>query len=110
MNHTSENMESTAAQETENVFASVGDAMREAAGNAAAHATADAAKVKNAIGEAGPRAIKSLSSLAYSTGYVCSYGVTYASVFVTRMLPAENSFMRGCKAGTRAALDELNRS
>lgn len=101
---------SAAAQEADNVFASVGDAMREAAGNASARATADAAKVKEVIDEAGPKAMRSLTSLAYSTGYVCSYGVTYASVFVTRMLPQNNAFMRGCKAGTQAALDELDRS
>jgi hypothetical protein len=101
---------STGAQDTENVFASVGDAMRDAAANATAQATADAAKVKQAIEEAGPKAMRSLTSLAYSTGYVCSFGVTYASVFLARMLPADNAFVRGCKAGSRAAMDELDRS
>jgi hypothetical protein len=106
----SENMVATAAQDTDNVFADVGEAMRNAAENASERATADAAKVKDALAEAGPKAMRSLTSLAYSTGYVCSYGVTYAAVFVTRMLPSDNAFMKGCKAGGKAAMDELNRS
>ena len=102
-------MVATAAHETDNVFSSVGDAVREAAEDASARAAADAAKVRDSLAEAGPRAMRSLTSMAYSSGYVCSYGVTYAAVFVARMLPQENAFMRGCQAGSKAAMDELNR-
>jgi hypothetical protein len=101
-------MQSTVAHdaETESVFASVGQAARDAAANA----SADAAKVKQAMDDAAPKVMKSLSNMAYSTAYVCAFGVVYASVFTVRLLPTDNAVMRGFKAGTQAALDELDKS
>ena len=62
---------------------SVADAMNDAASTAAGHAT----KVKAAIGDAGPRALRSLSRVTYASTYVISYGVVYAAVFVVSALP-----------------------
>ncbi|MGO9435015.1 MAG: hypothetical protein ACLPH3_06015 [Terracidiphilus sp.] len=52
-------------------------------------------------------AMRSLSRLAYTTAYVCSYGVTYAGVFIANALPSENAIMRGFSEGARAAIDAL---
>jgi hypothetical protein len=82
---------------------SVADAMR----NAAATATDHAAKMKEAVSVAGPAAMRSLSKLSYTSAYVCSYGVTYAAVFLANALPSENALMRGFADGARAAKDAL---
>lgn len=105
-------MQATTANEAgiEEVLGSIGQAARDAASSAAAHATADAARVKDAIEQAGPKAMQTLTNLSYSTGYVSAYGVVYASVFLARLVPTDNAFVRGCKAGTDAALDELRQS
>lgn len=82
---------------------SVADAMRDAAATATEHA----AKVKEAVSVAGPAAMRSLSKLSYTSAYVCSYGVTYAAVFLANALPTENAVMRGFADGARAAKDAL---
>jgi hypothetical protein len=83
---------------------SVADAMRDAAATASEHA----AKVKEAVGIAGPAAMRSLSKLAYTSAYVCSYGVTYAAVFVANALPNDNAVMRGFSDGANAAIEALD--
>jgi hypothetical protein len=82
---------------------SVADAMRDAAATATEHA----AKVKEAVGSAAPAAIQSLSRLTYTSAYICSYGVTYAAVFIANALPQDNAVMRGFSDGARAAMDAL---
>jgi hypothetical protein len=82
---------------------SVADAMRDAAATATDHA----AKVKEAVSVAGPAALRSLSKLSYTSAYVCSYGVTYAAVFIANALPSDNAMMRGFSDGARAAIDAL---
>ncbi|MGO9435016.1 MAG: hypothetical protein ACLPH3_06010 [Terracidiphilus sp.] len=82
---------------------SVADAMRDAAATATEHA----AKMKEAVSVAGPAAMRSLTKLGYSSAYVCSYGVTYAAVFLANALPSENAVMRGFADGARAAKDAL---
>jgi hypothetical protein len=49
----------------------------------------------------------SLSKLAYSGAYACSYGLTYAAVFLVNVLPSDNAAMRGFSDGARAAIDAL---
>jgi hypothetical protein len=87
----------------DSTMGSVADAMRDAA----AAATDHAAKVKEAVGVAGPAAMRSLSRLGYTSAYVASYGVTYAAVFLANALPTENAVMRGFADGARAAKDAL---
>jgi hypothetical protein len=82
---------------------SVADAMRDAAATATEHAN----KMKEAIGTAGPAAMRSLSKFGYTSAYVCSYGLTYAAVFVANALPSDNAVMRGFSDGARAAMDAL---
>jgi hypothetical protein len=85
---------------------SVADAMRDASKTAAEHA----AKVRNTIGDAGPRAMRSVSRFGYTSAYVFSYGVVYAAVFVAQALPQENAIMHGLRDGGRAALDGLRKT
>jgi hypothetical protein len=82
---------------------SVADAMRDAAATAADHAE----KVKGTISAAGPRTLRAVSRLAYTSAYVVSYGVVYAAVFVAYSLPSENPIMHGFRDGGRAAMDAL---
>jgi hypothetical protein len=88
---------------TDSTMNSVADAMRDAAATATEHA----AKVKETMSVAGPAAMRSLSKLSYTSAYVCSYGVTYAAVFLANALPADNAIMRGFADGARAAMDAL---
>jgi hypothetical protein len=102
-----EEMDATVASAEElgkdSTMNSVADAMRDAAATATEHA----AKVKEAVGVAGPAAMRSLSRLTYTSAYVCSYGVTYAAVFLANALPTDNAVMRGFSDGARAAMDAL---
>jgi hypothetical protein len=82
----------------------VAAAMRDAAATASEHA----AKVKESAGEAGTTALENLARMVYTGSYVLAYGVVYATVFVARSLPQENSIMRGFRDGGRAAMSELD--
>jgi hypothetical protein len=100
----------TAAAETsitgiegESVLQSVGQAARDAAATAAAHA----AKVRQSVGQAGYDPVQTLSRLVYTGSYVVAFGVVYAAVLVAQSLPQENPVMRGCRDGGRAAWDRL---
>jgi hypothetical protein len=62
---------------------------------------------KDFTGNSAAGAMQSLSKLAYSSAYFCSYGVTYAAVFLANTLPSENAVMRGFADGARAAKDAL---
>lgn len=99
-------MNDAAATAQDAPMQSVADAMRDASKAASDHA----AKVKNTISEAGPRALRSISRLGYTTAYVFSYGVVYAAVFVAQSLPQENAIMYGMRDGGRAAMDSLRKA
>ncbi|MGA2218247.1 MAG: hypothetical protein ABSG51_09185 [Terracidiphilus sp.] len=83
---------------------SVADAMRDAAATATEHV----AKVKERVKEAAPAMKESLSKLSYKGAYACSYGVTYAAVFIANVLPSDNAVMRGFADGAQAAVDALD--
>jgi hypothetical protein len=91
------------AETKDSAMNSVADAMRDAAATATEHA----AKVKQTVSEAAPGAMRSLSKFTYTSAYVCSYGITYAAVFIANALPSDNAFMRGVSDGAQAAKDAL---
>jgi hypothetical protein len=96
-----------AAQTTtgeEAALRAVAAAMRDAAATASEHA----AKVRESANEAGATALGSISRMVYTGSYVLAYGVVYATVFVARSLPQENSVMRGLRDGGKAALGDLD--
>jgi hypothetical protein len=95
-----------AAQATtgeEAAMQAVAAAMRDAAAKASEHA----AKLNESTSEAGISALESISRMVCTGSYVLAYGAVYATVFVARSLPQDNSIMRGFRDGGRAALDEL---
>jgi hypothetical protein len=55
-------------------------------------------------------ALQTISQMIYTGSYALAYGVVYAAVFVTKLLPQENPVMRGFHDGGRAAVDELSRN
>ncbi len=65
------------------------------------------ASEKEKVSVAGPAAMRSISKLSYTSAYICSYGVTYAAVFLANALPSENAVMRGFTDGAHAAMDAL---
>ncbi|HKM63237.1 MAG TPA: hypothetical protein VJY39_12190 [Acidisphaera sp.] len=87
----------------EGVMKSVADGMRDAAATATEHA----AKVRAAVEDAGPKALRAVSRATYTTAYTISYGFVYASVFIARSLPQDNAFMHGLHDGGVAARDAL---
>jgi len=83
------------------VMDSVAEAVRDASKVAAEHATA----AKNAI--AGTDLIRSVSRITYTGAYAVSFGIVYAAVFVTQLVPQDNPLMHGFSDGARAAMDAL---
>ena len=83
---------------------SIADAMRDAA----ATASDNAAQVKQAASETGPKALETVSQMFYTGSYVLAYGVVYATVFVAQSLPQDNPIMRGFRDGGKAAVEELD--
>jgi hypothetical protein len=82
---------------------SIAQAMREAATTASEHTVA----AKQSASEFGPKALETISRMAYTSSYVLAYGIVYATVFVAQSLPHDNAVMRGLRDGGRAAADEL---
>jgi hypothetical protein len=80
---------------------SVTEAVRDAAKSAAQHATI----VKDTISDTG--LIRAASRFTYNGAYAISFGVVYAAVFVTQLLPQDNALMHGFSDGARAAMDSL---
>jgi hypothetical protein len=89
----------------ESVMQSMADAMRDPAATASEHA----AKAREAVADAGPRALRTMSRVTYTSAYVISYGIVYATVFVAQSLPQENALMHGLHDGAVAARDALKR-
>jgi hypothetical protein len=82
---------------------SIAQAMRDAAKTASEHT----ATVRESASEIGPKALETISRMAYTSSYVLAYGIVYATVFVAQSLPHDNAVMRGLRDGGRAAADEL---
>lgn len=92
------------ASATSDPFESVADAMRDAA-----HAASeDAARAKEKLRQAGPEVMHSVSRFTYTSCYMVSYGVVYATVFLAKSLPQDNPVMEGFIDGGRAAIDAVN--
>jgi len=82
---------------------SIAAAMREAAATESERAAA----VRQSASEAGPKALETISRMAYTGSYVLAYGIVYATIFVAQSLPQENPVTRGLRDGGKAAMDEL---
>lgn len=85
-------------------FESVADAMRDAIHSA----TEDAARTKEKLRNAGPAAMRSVSRFTYTSCYMVSYGVVYATVFLAKSIPQNNPIVEGFVDGGRAAIDAVN--
>jgi hypothetical protein len=94
---------SAADEATQSAMNAAGEAMRDAASMATNHA----AKLRTAIGDAGPQVLRSVSRVTYSTVYMLSYGIVYTSVLLAQSLPRENPVMHGLYDGGVAARDAL---
>lgn len=93
-----------AAGTEELVMQSVADAMTNASKTASAHA----AKVTQAVSDAGPLALQSVSRAAYTGAYFVAYAVVYPVVFGVHLLPQQNAIMKGFRDGGRAAKDAVD--
>lgn len=83
---------------------SISDAMREAITNA----SDDASRAHEKLCEASAGLGNSVSRFAYTSSYMLSYGIVYASVFVARSVPQDNPIVEGFIDGGRAAMEALN--
>jgi hypothetical protein len=83
---------------------SISEAMRDAISTA----TEDATKAREKLRDVGAGAANSVSRFAYTSSYMVSYGLVYATVFVAKSIPQDNPIVQGCIDGGRAALDALN--
>jgi hypothetical protein len=92
-----------ADQTTQSTMSAAAEAIRDAASTASNHA----AKVRDAFGDAGPRALRSVSRVTYTTVYMLSYGIVYTAVLLAQSLPQENPIMHGLHDGGAAARDAL---
>lgn len=82
-------------------LSSVADAMEEAA--AGMRDDADPGAPDEQAAEALGDAAKAL----YTTCYYLSFGVVFASVYVARMIPSDNTMVRGFRDGARSACDSV---
>lgn len=85
-------------------FESVADAMRDAV-NAA---TEDAARAKEKLRNVSGDVTRSASRFTYTSCYMISYGVVYATVFLAKSIPHDNPVVEGFVDGARAAIDAVN--
>lgn len=58
--------------------------------------------------QVGTQALHSLSRFTYTTCYMISYGIVYATVFLAKSLPQNNPIVEGFIDGGRAAIDAVN--
>jgi hypothetical protein len=80
------------------------------AGGAAVENKGDAISDRvNDIRNVAAHAVRTASRVTYTTAYMLSYGVVFATVFVARSLPLENPVGHGIVDGGRAARDALGR-
>lgn len=92
------------AQGSPDPFESVADAMRDAVHSA----TEDATRAREKLRQAGPDVMRSASRLTYTSCYMLSYGVVYATVFLAKSIPQDNPVVEGFIDGGRAAIDAVN--
>ena len=85
-------------------FESVADAMRDAVHAA----TEDATRAKEKLRNAGPEVMRSASRFTYTSCYMVSYGIVYATVFLAKSIPQDNPVVEGFIDGGRAAIDAVN--
>lgn len=85
-------------------FESVADAMRDAVHSA----TEDATRAREKLRQAGPDVMRSASRFTYTSCYMVSYGVVYATVFLAKTIPQDNPVVEGFIDGARAAIDAVN--
>lgn len=85
-------------------FDSVADAMRDAAQAAAE----DATRAREKLAGLGPEVVRTASRFTYTSCYMVSYGVVYASVFLAKSIPQDNPVVAGFIDGGRAAIDAVN--
>ena len=83
---------------------SISDAMRDAIHNA----SEDAHRARERVKEAGAGMGQSVSRFTYTSSYMLSSGLVYATVFVARSIPQENPIVEGLIDGGRAAIEALN--
>lgn len=83
---------------------SIADAMRDAIHTA----SEDAAKAQDRVREAGAGITHSASRFLYTSSYMVSYGIVYASVFVAKSIPQDNPVVEGLIDGGRAAMEALH--
>lgn len=95
--------ETSSQEPVDPVLKTAADAFRDAAKQAGD----DAAKMKERIRQVGPDVAHSASRFAYTTSYMISYGLVYATVFIAKSLP-DNPIVDGFVDGGRAAIDAVN--
>ena len=82
-------------------FAVMGEAIA-AASNAMRKSTSDA---RRAASRAAPAVGSALAKTVYVAAYYASYGVVFAAVTVSRMMPSDNALGNGIRDGAAAARD-----
>ena len=82
-------------------FAVMGEAIA-AASDAMRKSTSDA---RRAASRAAPAVGSALAKTVYVAAYYASYGVVFAAVTVSRMMPSENALAHGIRDGAAAARD-----
>lgn len=93
----------TAANESD-PLRSISEAMRAAINTA----SEDATKARERMREAGAGVTHSASRFAYTSSYMVSYGIVYATVFLAKSVPQDNPIVEGFIDGGRAAMEALN--
>ncbi|HXJ77771.1 MAG TPA: hypothetical protein VMS64_03725 [Candidatus Methylomirabilis sp.] len=82
-------------------FAAVGEAIA-AAADAMKKSTSDA---RHAAAEAMPVLNSALAKTAYTTSYYAAFGVVFAAVTLSRLVPPDNALAHGIRDGATAARD-----
>ena len=107
MNVVGTTLEEDLATADERAARSAMNATAEAMRDAASTATEPALSVGAAVSDVGPWALRSVSSVMYTTAYMLSYGIVYAAASVVLSLPQENPVMHGLHDGGAAARDAV---
>ena len=92
------------AQPRSDAFTAVGEAIG-AAADAMKKSASDARRVAS---RAVPAVRSTFAKTVYIATYYASYGVVFAAVTVSRLVPPENAFVYGIRDGAAAARDATN--
>ena len=98
-------MAKTASKEESNPFSVLGDALESAADTFEEATTTASSSAKKAAGSAK----RAFYNGVHKTAYYSSYGVVYATVFLTELWPNDNPWRVGLEEGAAAALEERQR-